>query len=310
MPRLFTITGNLLAETTALFDMPPHGCTARAVGTSKFQVGGKGVNVARTAKSLGMESVAAVFPAGFNGARCLETLARENLQTLVSPIRGETREGLVCVDVRTKTQTTYLGSDIPVPEEAVKSAIEKIKKAASRGDMLAFCGSFPGWKSGYAADICAFCKEKRLSLFVDTYGAPLSDFSAFDCRVLKCNRAELFGLLKICDDDTDKSFAGAFETARRKIFPKAELFAVTDGARPLLAAHGDTVEKIEPPKIEREISATGCGDAMLACLIYEIEIKSSPAILALKRAAKYASMCAESETTGVLTKERAAIALQ
>ena len=47
MLNIFTITGNLLAETTATFDFPKESQTVRAKGKELFQVGGKGINVAK-----------------------------------------------------------------------------------------------------------------------------------------------------------------------------------------------------------------------------------------------------------------------
>ena len=85
MLKLFTITGNLLAETTAVYEFPRQGSTVRAIGDSKFQVGGKGVNVARAATALGLPAFAAVFPAGFNGAKCVQMLKRDGVAAEVLP---------------------------------------------------------------------------------------------------------------------------------------------------------------------------------------------------------------------------------
>ena len=192
MRRVFTITGNLLAETAAVFDMPERGQTARAIGESLFSVGGKGVNVARAAIAIGMPATAAIFPAGYGGGRCVDALRAENIPLILSEIDGETRTGLVCVDNKSGTKTTFLGSDLPVPESALDDVLARISEAANAGDILAFCGSFPAWKPSYAEKIAALIREKNLLFCLDTYGRPLADLAKCGCDILKVNRAELF----------------------------------------------------------------------------------------------------------------------
>jgi 3'-phosphoadenosine 5'-phosphosulfate (PAPS) 3'-phosphatase len=51
-PHIFTLTGNLLAERTLTFDAWAPGRTQRATAES-FQVGGKGINVAKMLARLG-----------------------------------------------------------------------------------------------------------------------------------------------------------------------------------------------------------------------------------------------------------------
>ena len=304
MRRVFTITGNLLAETAAVFDMPERGQTARAIGESLFSVGGKGVNVARAAIAIGMPATAAIFPAGYGGGRCVDALRAENIPLILSELGGETRTGLVCVDNKNGTKTTFLGSDLPVPESALDDVLARISEAANAGDILAFCGSFPAWKPSYAEKIAALIREKNLLFCLDTYGRPLADLSKRGCDILKVNRAELFAFLGKTDGGTEHDFAEVFEYARAEFFADAKIFAVSDGANPILADFGRGTEEISVPKIAREVRATGCGDAMLARLAYEIFEKHAPAKTALKRAAAYASLCAECSGVGKIDPEK------
>ena len=56
---ILTFTGNLLAEHTLEFDTWSPGQTQRARTTS-FQVGGKGINVARMLSRLGVPNTAQI----------------------------------------------------------------------------------------------------------------------------------------------------------------------------------------------------------------------------------------------------------
>lgn len=310
MHKIFTITGNLLAETSAVFDTPQRGGTARAKGSPMFRVGGKGVNVARAAKSLGMDATAVVFPAGFTGKRCMETLENEGIATISAWLEGETREGLVCTDSADGSNTTYLGADIPISADDFLSVEGRIARRARKGDILAFCGSFPGWTEDRAEDIDALSKTKNMRLCIDSYGVPLAHLARIESDIVKINRAELFGLMKRTDNGTAEKFLKTFKAAREKFFDQTKMLVVSDGANPILADFGGGITEVQPPKIGREVRATGCGDAMFARLIFELYENSAPPPTALRRAAAYASLCAECDGVGTLPPEKSQQAKQ
>lgn len=292
MPTLFTITGNLLAETTAAFDFPRVGQTVRARGKTSFQVGGKGVNVAKAYNLLSREKAfAAVFTAGFTGRRCLDFLEKSGFcNTLNFEIGGETRQGLVC---RTSDgmETTFLGEDVPIPESAFAEALAEIEARARGGDFLAFCGSFAGWQHHYASEIAALCGRKKLRLCVDTYGKPLGDFAKENVFLLKINRDEYrstFGADSVCADGIARAFPRG----------NVENLAITDSSRKIECSFGGGYFALTPPKIEREVSATGCGDALLGSLIFDIS-RGATLPDALPAAAARASASAADERTAL-----------
>ncbi len=311
MPKIITITGNLLAETTSRFITPQVGDTARAVGESIFRVGGKGVNVSRYASAIGIESVAVIFPAGFTGKRCSQTLQRENFKTISIEIEGETREGLVCVDSKTNIQTTFLGTDLPITRSAFEKSLAEIKKIICAGDILALCGSFPNWQTDYARKLSTLCNETNAHFCVDTYAKPLSDIAKIEVDFLKFNKKELLAFLQDNGEPESKNLENAFDIAQKKYFANAKIFAITDGAKDIIFvdSKNKNLEKIPPIKIEREVSATGCGDALFAVAISEIFIKKNSTKTALVKASKYASMCAQTESTQPLSQEETIIAL-
>jgi fructose-1-phosphate kinase PfkB-like protein len=303
MQKVFTITGNLLAETTSRFDMPEIGQTVRAIGASKFQVGGKGVNVARTLASLGIDCSAIVFPAGFIGQKCIDFLSRENFDVISISINGETREGLVCVGSN-GVQTTFLGSDLPVPESAFETCLKKIEAQINCDDIVALCGSFPNWQTSYAQKLSKLCEEKKVYFCVDTYGAPLNDIADCHCDFLKFNKSELLSFLVSKGEKVDCYSQEIFEFARNKYFSKAKIFAITDGSNATFVSDKNDTIKITPQKIENEISATGCGDALFGVAISEIFIKKSSLKKSFERASKYATLTAECEETAVLSQDK------
>ena len=297
MANLFTMTGNLLAETTCIFDAPERGSTARAKSTS-FEVGGKGVNVAAAFKRIARKRpYAVVFPAGFTGKRCIASLREENFCRLLKfEISGETRSGLVCRDLHRGGQTTFFTNDTPVLKSAFDAALAKIKSLARNGDFLAFCGSFAGWEDSYADEIADLCAAKNLKLCVDTYGAPLAAFVKLsNVFLLKINADELATL------DT--------ETAAYIMRPsagKAKIcnVVITDSGRAVKARFGCDFFEFYPPRVE-EKSPTCCGDVFLASAIFGF-MQNLPPEKILADSAARASASAEVYENAVWDENRAA----
>ncbi|MBE6414269.1 MAG: hypothetical protein E7035_06935 [Verrucomicrobiaceae bacterium] len=299
MLNIFTITGNLLAETTATFDFPKEAQTVRAKGKELFQVGGKGINVAKAFFKLSKQKpYAIVFPAGFTGERCLHWMKEKKFATPIAvQIEGETRIGLVCENQKSKKQTTFLGSDIPVPTSAFDQAINKILKLAKKGDVIAFCGSFPNWKKSNTSKIVKLAKQKDLLLCVDTYAQPLLDFAQEDLFLLKINKKEFLTTFtqKALTEKTLSNVANK---------SKVKNIIVSNSSGKIFASLNGKIVSVNAPKIEREVSATGCGDAMFASLIYEITQKSSLEN-ALKISIARASASAEISATSDWSEMRA-----
>lgn len=307
MPDLFTITGNLLAESRAVFDMPHIGQTVRAKEAVSFRAGGKGVNVAHAWNLFGKKATAVIFAAGCNGERCLEFLKRRNTANIAAvEIEGNTRGGLVAVDSRSGRETTFLGADLPVKKSALVMGLEAISTVAKDGDILAFCGSFPGWRSSYMKPIEKLCRDKNLVLCADTYGAPLVDFARSKaCALVKINRAEFERFLfethtyTVKDADSVRSQKLSVLVKKHANLFRAPVVGITDGARKSVFADANGVFEI-PVRRVRELSPTGCGDTMLAALLHALFEKKLPLADAAARANAVASICAASrETAGI-----------
>ena len=287
MPNLFTITGNLLAETTSNFEFPKEGDTVRAIGKSTFQVGGKGVNVAKAYfKITKKKPIAIIFPAGFNGAKCVKWLENSSFCDVKAfQIKGETRIGLVCQNNRKNLQTTFLGEDVKVDSKSFQNSIEFLKKEAKKGDFIALCGSFPNWTTNFAKKLSKLARTKNLNLCVDSYGKPLECLSKEKIFLLKINKKEFLQTFKYTS-------LNAFNLSSVAEKIKAKHIVITDSKNKTYYYTNGETSALKTPKILKEISATGCGDVMFASLIAEIT-KSNNFEVALKKSVARASASAE-----------------
>jgi 1-phosphofructokinase len=251
-PQLFTLTGNLLAERTLEFEKWAPGQTQRAIRET-FQVGGKGINVAKMLDRLNAKNTALCFTGGTTGAECENWLRVHGFTFRAFATKEPTRAGTV-VRGGGHAETTFLGPDVPPDASAVRACAEFLE-AQPDGHVLALCGSFPGWAGTDFDPLRAAIVRwlQRGVVVADTYGPPLAWLFTQPLDLIKVNAAELrtSGL------------------APRDPLPLNVLrWVVTDGPKPVrVRAAGGPEATMFPPRV-REISATGSGDVLFACILH------------------------------------------
>jgi len=254
-PHLFTLTGNLLAERTLTFPTWTPGKTQRAI-TESFQVGGKGINVSKMLNRLGAPNTALCFAGGATGAESETWLRAKGFTFRVFPTRAASRSGIV---VRShadgQPETTFLGPDVPPDADAIISCASYLD-AQEDGQALALCGSFPGWSEA-SFDPLRSALEKWLErgkLYADVYGPPLAWLFERRVDLIKINADEL---LPLAPDVT---------TLPRNALAKR--WVVTNGPAPVqIRELTGAVTSLTPPSV-REVSATGSGDVLFACILH------------------------------------------
>ena len=264
-PHILTLTGNLLLEHTLEFDAWAPGRTQRA-RSETFQVGGKGINVSKMLNRLGAPNTALCFTGGGAGAACEKWLRAKNFSVHAFPTSAPTRRGTVVRDgSRLHSETTFLGPDAAPDAGAVRACAELLATQPV-GTVLAVCGSLPGWESpdfDVLRDVFHRWPE-RGPLVVDTYGPALAWFVREAAAFIHVNRGELETLFAPAEH---KLSGGELLKFARERWP-ARRWAVTEGAAPVwfIAEVGEP-ESIAAPRV-REVSATGSGDVMLACVLH------------------------------------------
>jgi fructose-1-phosphate kinase PfkB-like protein len=275
-PPIFTLTGNLLAERTLEFDTWSPDRTQRAKAES-FQVGGKGINVSKMLTRLSVANTALCFTGGAPGAECEAWLRDRRLVHRAFATSPATRSGTVVRDRSgAHRETTFLGPDAP-PDAAAVRACAEFLQAQPAGAVLAVCGSMPGWAGADFDPLrAAFTRWlERGILVVDTYGPPLAWFVARPVALVKINATELAGL--------------APSLARLPPNAAAQRWIVTDGAAPVQLRDRDgALTSVTPPAI-REVSPTGSGDVLFACVLDALFGRSTTLAEAVAFALPYAA---------------------
>ncbi len=268
-PHIYALTGNLLAERTQDFAAWYPGKTHRATAQS-FQVGGKGINVSKMLARLGTANTALCFPGGASGAECLAWLRYHHFNLHAFPTQKATRTGLV-IRAPGQPETTFLGPDSPPDSIALQSCADYLD-ALPDDSALALCGSFPGWNSPDAAPLHAALERliPRATVTADTYGPPLIWLVARPVSLVKINRDEFDLLFPAAERSTP--VLARLATARTR-WP-VRRWIVTDGPHEVsfIDHTSTTPASLRPPPIA-EISPTGSGDVLFACVLHALLIK-------------------------------------
>ncbi len=260
VPHLFTLTGNLLAERTLEFADWQAGRTQRATREA-FHTRGKGVNVSNLLTRLGAPTTAVIFAGGAPGAESEAWLRRRGIAYQTFSTLAPSRTGTVIWSDR-QPETTFLGPDVP-PDAAAIGACAAWLDAQADGQVLALCGSFPGWGDVSFDPLRAAFRRwaQRGVLVADAYGPPLAWLTQLPLALVKINRQEF-----------DAFRPGAGDVAARLQQAGVELpvkvWIVTDGPGALwLALPGEKPREFHPPVLH-EVSPTGSGDVFLAGLLH------------------------------------------
>ena len=125
--EVVTLTGNLLAEWTVEVVKLQTGKTHRAERIN-FQVGGKGINVSRILRHLGVETEAHGFAGGALAEHCTVWLHNHNVAHRFYPLEQGVRPGMVVRETGDpeSEETTFLGLDLSVPTASWEAALEEV----------------------------------------------------------------------------------------------------------------------------------------------------------------------------------------
>lgn len=221
--------------------------------------GGKGVNVARMARRLGLPVRAAGFAGGFTGDALARALAEEGVETaFLAPGTGCTRINVKLLDGRTATELNAPG---PAAAESAWEALESSLAGLGAGDVLVLSGSVPpGAGQGVYGRLAAGPAARGALVAVDAEGPLLLQALAARPFLVKPNREELAALFGQPVD----TFARARAGAARLQAAGARHVLVSMGAdgAVLLAEDGTCYAAAAPSGAVR--SAVGAGDAMVA----------------------------------------------
>ena len=230
--------------------------------------GGKGVNVARTLKSLNQPVIATGFAGGPTGTRIVEQLTDEAILNDFVRIREESRTNTAVLDPTSGEQTEINERGPAVTAQELEIFRDKLVYLARGAEIVVMAGSLPrGVDADYYAELIRELRKLDVITIVDTDGEPLRHAVRAEPTVISPNVNEAEELVGHEFNDEGDMIHGVRQMG--ELGSREAIMTAPDGCFACLrTSEGPTAgeplllrARIDP----REAVATvGSGDAFLA----------------------------------------------
>lgn len=280
---ILTLTFNPAIDHTYVLDEAlDHGKISRT-DVSRFDAGGKGINVATYVNALGQEAVATGILGGFTGQFIRKELDRQGLE------HDFIESG------RTRVNTTILadGEEYKINhdgESATAEAVEKLVDKINRkeAETVVISGSLP---PGLNHEAVRKVRENvDAEVAVDLHGDVLGKLEG-DYLVAKPNRDELSEATGVDVDSVEK----AVEASQILLDKGFENVLASLGAEGAVLVTPNESHRVKG--IETEVAdTTGAGDALLSGFIAALKEKND-SLEALRKGLAFATLVVETSGT-------------
>ena len=217
--------------------------------------GGKGINVSRILKELGLDNTAWGFLGGFTGEFVKEALEKTGLKTNFTPIKADTR---INVKIKAQAETEINGRGPELTKEEIATFTAQFDKLTA-DDVVIFAGSLvPSLSDDFYFDLIKVIRQKGAQFVIDTTGESLLKTLPENPLVVKPNNhelAELFGVKLNSIDDIVKYGKKLLEMGAQHVL----ISMAGDGG---LMITKDKVYRSYAPK-GTVINSVGAGDSMI-----------------------------------------------
>ena len=139
---IVTVTLNAAIDRTLTVPNFQRGQRHRASASLSLP-GGKGINVARALKTLGVPVVATGFAGGAAGDRVIEALTSESILNDFLRIEGESRTSTAVVDPTGETYTEINEWGPAIQESELTLLLDKLHYLTQGAELVVFAGSLP-----------------------------------------------------------------------------------------------------------------------------------------------------------------------
>ncbi|MCM3720176.1 1-phosphofructokinase [Fictibacillus phosphorivorans] len=161
--------------------------------SAEMYPGGKGINVSRVLKHLGIESTALGYTGGFTGEFIKEFLTNETISHDFITVSDLTRIN-VKLKSEAETEINGLGPNISASDQ--EELLEKINRM-NEGDFLVLAGSIPpSISEDFYGEIAKECLKKGVKNVIDTAGTSLIKTFEHKPFLIKPNHHELGDLFQ------------------------------------------------------------------------------------------------------------------
>jgi 1-phosphofructokinase/tagatose 6-phosphate kinase len=229
----------------------------------RTMAGGKGVNIARTLKTLGQPVIATGFAGGATGTHIVEQLTEESILNDFVRIREESRTNTSVLDPTTGAQTEINERGPSVTASEVELFRDKLVYLARGAAIVVFAGSLPrGVEPDLYASMIRDLERLDVITVVDTDGEPLHQAVRAEPDVVSPNVIEAEELIgHEFADEQERSLAVGEIAA---LGPREAIMTLPDGCFAQVLIDGQRQLKRASIEQREPIARRGSGDAFLA----------------------------------------------
>jgi 1-phosphofructokinase family hexose kinase len=257
-----TITLNPMLDKTIHVDQVKRGSVNRA-SRMEMAAGGKGINVSRQLKCLGIKTVATGFLGGEIGAIVSRLMTEETIEHDFVHTAASTREGFTYLEAD-GTWTAIFEPSAAILQSEANELNQKIGELASKSTWVVCGGSSPGKEADdIFAKTIALAHQHRVSSVLDSYGRAFELGLKEHPTIVKPNKHE-FEMTFHQSLATESDCVGAVGFLLEQ---GARYAILTDGDEAFYAGTDGYLWKVTPPHT-KTVNATGSGDAFVAGVLY------------------------------------------
>lgn len=267
---IITVTMNPAIDKTVDIDRMERGGLNR-IQHVELDAGGKGINVSKTIKSLGGESLATGFLGGKAGGTIEGVLKEWEIPTDFVYVAGETRTNLKVVEKL--GEVTELNEPGPeVTAEQVEELLQKLENYANADTLFVLAGSIPkGVEKNIYGVITERVHAKGAKVLMDADGELFVQALKAHPDMIKPNRVELEAYYQM---DYVASEEELEQMGKKLLAEGSELAAISMGKQGAMFLTKDRTIRCPGLSVKAH-STVGAGDAMVAALAYSWDAKSS-----------------------------------
>ncbi|HEV2593527.1 MAG TPA: 1-phosphofructokinase family hexose kinase [Gaiellaceae bacterium] len=263
---IVTVTLNAAIDRTLTVPNFQRGQRHRA-SASLTLPGGKGINVARALKALGVPVVATGLVGGSTGNRIVEALTAEAVLNDFVRIDGESRTSTAVVDPAGGGTYTEINEWGPaVKEDELELLLEKLRYLSQGAELVVFAGSLPrSVPDSFYAEAIHDLSRRHVPAVLDSDNEPMRLGVEAEPFLVTPNQAEaesLVGQEFNDEDDLRVALEAISDLGARNV-----LITTDDGC---VASLRDDREprrfRVTAPPLE-PVSVVGSGDVLLAAYL-------------------------------------------
>jgi 1-phosphofructokinase/tagatose 6-phosphate kinase len=262
---IVTVTLNAALDRTLTVPNFQRGQRHRA-SQGLMLAGGKGINIARALKLLGVPVVATGLVGGRTGIRIVEELTAEAILNDFVRIEDESRTSTAVVDPTAPTYTEINEWGPAVRAEELEMLLEKLSYLAQGAAAVVFAGSLPrDVDEGFYGEAIRDLNRRGMRTILDSEGQPLRLGVHAEPDLVSPNQNEAEGLVGQEFNEDDDFIVGLDAIAEQGA--RNVLITQESGCFALLRVDRETHRfRATAPSIE-PVSAVGSGDVLLAAFL-------------------------------------------